>query len=183
MTKYSQQFLNAVGWIFLAEGGYVDNPLDAGGATIFGVSLRYLKAKGKAGDINGDGVVDNLDIRNLTKASASKLYYYDFWMPCQCYELPYPIALCLFDMAVNSGPKKAAMLLQSTVNAKMDGIVGPKTIRAVVSRNADDLVSAYLANRAEFYHHIVRANSSQAVFLGGWFSRLFHLQQHIYKTR
>jgi len=185
MTNYPRTFLKAAAWILTAEGGYVDHPLDAGSATNYGVSLRYLKAKGKAGDINGDAVVDTHDIRCLSEARATKLYYHDFWLACRCDGIPFPIALVLFDMAVNSGPKKAAMCLQSEVNAKMDGIIGPKTIRAVMRYNIRDLTLHFLSRRAEHYHHIVRGNTSQAVFHRGWLNRLFHLQQFIndQKTR
>ena len=70
-TMYSMEQQCALDWIFWAEGGYVDDPDDPGGATRFGISLRLLKKMGKLGDIDGDGDIDADDIRRLSSDSAS----------------------------------------------------------------------------------------------------------------
>lgn len=168
-----------VAWILRAEGGYVDDPDDPGGATRYGISLRYLRGKGGLGDIDGDGVVDADDIRALTEQDAIRFFLDDFWSPCRCDELPDPIAIALADGAVNMGVRRAVMLLQETVHATIDGVIGPQTIGAVHRRGAEGLLPLCLARRARHYHDLVRANSGLAKFLDGWFNRLFLLHAYL----
>jgi lysozyme family protein len=59
-------FNQAVKVILQHEGGYVDNPNDPGGATNYGISLRFLADHPESGDFNGDGEVDAEDIANMT---------------------------------------------------------------------------------------------------------------------
>lgn len=160
----------ALDWIFAAEGGYSDDPDDPGGTTKYGISLRYLKKKGLAfGDIDGDGDIDADDIGAMTREKAAEIYLRDFWDVCRCSELPPEISLAVFDMAVNAGVRTASRLLQEMVRTKVDGVIGEKTIAAAWAHR--DLLSAYEARRALYYHDITIANSKLAKFLKGWFNR------------
>lgn len=170
----------ALDWIFIAEGGEANNPNDPGGHTKYGVSLRYLKSKGKLGDVDGDGDVDDKDISSLTPGLAAPFYMNDYWLPCRCDELPAGVAIAVFDCAVNSGPRAADRLLQQTLKVKVDGKIGPITIKAAHQQSY--VLQRYLGIRARYYHDITLANTSLATFLTGWFNRLFHLQQYILKN-
>lgn len=59
------------------EGGYCDDAGDPGGATKYGVSLRFLRSEGY--DIDGDGDVDVDDVKAVTKAKARELFRKHFW--------------------------------------------------------------------------------------------------------
>ena len=48
------------------EGGYVNDPHDAGGETNFGIAKRWYP---------------DVDIKNLTKEQAKKIYHQDYWSP------------------------------------------------------------------------------------------------------
>jgi lysozyme family protein len=85
-------FDDVMEFIFKWEGGYVDHPDDPGGATNFGISQRSYP---------------DLDIKNLTKEEAKKIYYEDYWLPSGADELIYPDALALMDFAVHSGVYRA----------------------------------------------------------------------------
>ncbi len=172
----------ALRWIFHAEGGYVNDPKDPGGATRYGISLRYLKGKGKIGDIDGDGDIDADDIKDLTKSHAAELYRTDFWDKCRCDELPLPLAIVLFDQAVNTGVTTAIRSLQRHSGSKVDGVIGPKTIKAANNkfrRNPTWFIASYMGRRAKYYHKITIRNAALNKFLRGWFIRLFDLQQFI----
>lgn len=172
----------AIDWIFRAEGGYSDDPSDRGGATRFGISLRYLKTKGSIGDIDGDGDVDAEDIRSLTKDQAARFYKQDFWNKCRCGDLPPAVALIVFDQAVNTGVRTTSRMLQAHVKVRMDGIIGPDTTKAVTRAfraNPTWFISSYMGERAHYYHTISVANSSLAKFTKGWFNRLFELHEYV----
>lgn len=62
------------------EGGYCNDPDDPGGATNYGISLRWLKSLGlNQGDIDRDGDIDASDIRALSKEQAAALFKEKFW--------------------------------------------------------------------------------------------------------
>jgi lysozyme family protein len=156
------------------EGGFVDDPHDRGGATKWGVTIRTLIAKGL--DLNNDGTIDRRDIRDMTPAQALDIYRRDYWIGAVCPPLPAPLALLQFDCAVNQGPGRAARILQKSVGARVDGIIGPATLAAVErawDRAPARLLGEYCARRAVHYSSL-----SQVVRYGlGWFRRLFDAQR------
>lgn len=77
------------------EAGYVNDPLDPGGETKFGISKRAYP---------------NEDIPNLTLGRAHELYQRDYWDKANCDALAWELALVTFDCAVNQGVGYAATL-------------------------------------------------------------------------
>lgn len=125
VTGYSHRYTVAVKKLLRIEGGFVDDPADRGGATKFGVSLRFLQAEG-AFDEDGDGVadfdldmdgdLDRRDIRLLRRSDAVYLYHKCFWQRLDAEVFPAPLGEMLFDQAVNGGLSSAAKLLQRAIN-------------------------------------------------------------------
>lgn len=140
------------------EGGYVNDKLDAGGETKYGVCKRQYP---------------NLDIKNLTIEQASEIYHKDYWVPMNLNNIQSDeLKLQLFDMGVNAGPKKAIQLLQAILDFKFcDGIIGPKTLEAI-TKYSGNIVDDYKLARKQYYNNIVKANPSQARFINGWHSRV-----------
>lgn len=85
MTK-GNGFAAALELLLHFEGGYVNDPNDAGGETKYGISKRAYP---------------NLDIASLTKSDAAEIYLRDYWDACRCSEMPEPLSLSVFDYAVN----------------------------------------------------------------------------------
>ena len=188
-----QNFQNyAVPWITNpdVEGGFSNDASDKGGATAFGISLRYLKNvpdhDGDGfldGDVDHDGDVDIDDIKLLTPQDALQRYHQDFWLAGQCDDMPPAIALCMFDALVQHRPKTARMLLQRGLHVKADGYVGPVTLAAARNTSVDSIIDNFLPDyfsyRSQFYHDLVMLDSSQAKWLRGWLRRMFLLQSYI----
>lgn len=187
IERLSDFSLVAAPWIFDAEGGFVNDAADRGGATKYGISLAFLRlltdADGdgwKDGDLNRDGVVDQNDILWLDKPQAEAIYLRYFWDGARCGELPYYVALPLFDARVNHVPKVAALLVQRALRVTCDGVIGPQTIRAAKACDPDDFLSWYLAYRAQHFADIVRMDSTQARFELGWYRRLMLLHNFVF---
>lgn len=173
------------------EGGFSDHRADPGGATNYGISLRYLLARGDLdhdglpdGDVDGDGDVDVDDIRALSPLDAKHLYHTGFWTPNRLGEVrDQTIATKIFDMCVNMGSRQAWRLVQRACNdhgghLEDDGVVGPKTLHAVNAFADDDespdgpsLLGLIRIQQAEFYEQLVANRPSLEPFLQGWRNR------------
>lgn len=180
-------FEQAIDTILRHEGGYVNNPNDPGGATNYGISLRFLVDFPEYGDINNDGVVNIEDIRNLTPDHAMTIYR-DLWWDRYGYGNinDQTIATKVFDFSVNIGSKRAHTLLQMAINNAFgmnltaDGIIGPATLDVINSCTDGDeeqiLLSAYCDEAYKFYQRLIAKNPKLRVFERGWKRRAYELQ-------
>jgi len=154
MASYDKAFNFVIG----QEGGFVNDPDDPGGMTKYGISKRQYK---------------NLDIRNLTLRNAKEIYRSDYWDRCKCDQLPESIKLAVFDASVNQGVKTAIKLLQRTIGATEDGIIGPETI-GLASSGQSKVLEHYLTERALYYTKINKGGGFKK-YGRGWLRRLFHV--------
>ena len=125
----------AIDWILRFEGGYVNDPNDAGGETKYGISKRSYPQE---------------DIKNLTVDQAKQIYRRDYWERIRGDELPFKLSIIMLDSAVNQGVKTSIKLLQISLNQSVDGIIGPKTMGAAI-RSGDTGAWLYLLQRAKRY--------------------------------
>ena len=116
------------------EGGYVNDPRDAGGETNFGISKRAYP---------------HIDIARLSFLAAERIYWTDYWLKCQCDRLPDGLDLMVMDFAVNAGVSRASKVLQNIVGVSADGIIGSKTLNAVESHTSN--VGAIRKTINEYY--------------------------------
>jgi lysozyme family protein len=147
------------------EGGFVDHPRDPGGMTNLGVTYRtWADWTGKA--------PTEAEMRKLTPAKVAPLYRKRYWDKCRCDDLPPALALCVFDMAVNSGTARAAKYLQKLAGASVDGQIGPATIAAtkayVAKHGVAEAVRAFLNLRRQFYRQL----NTFDTFGRGWLNRV-----------
>ncbi len=198
LGAWSPRYAAAVRKLLKVEGGFVDDPVDRGGATKYGISLRFLvdegaidlDADGRADfDLDGDGDIDGADIRKLTIGDAKYLYHRCFWQRLNADALPRPIGEMMFDQGVNGGLGSARRLLQLAINRclaraasapaqlKVDRAIGTTTIQAmdwVIGWGAlgmPALIDAYRVEVRNRYRAIAAANPSQKRFLKGWLAR------------
>jgi len=156
------------------EGGYANDGQDRGGETKFGISKRQYPG---------------MDIAGLNLATATAIYYRDYWLAPNIDRLPPDIACKVFDTGVNMGPRKAVQLLQHAANAyrpaasqpldgdghspelTIDGVIGPKTLARVAAIPAPDLLRIFRDYQEARYRQIVDRNPPQRRFLAGWLRR------------
>ena len=134
----TEKFKKAVKLILKHEGGYVNHPDDPGGATNVGISKRAFP---------------DVDIKNLTEEKAAEIYKDKYWNLINGVMLPMPVAIHIFDYAVNSGVKRASKTLQNLSNCVPDGVIGPRTLNAVMQLyNASEMmfIEQCRASRMDF---------------------------------
>lgn len=158
------------------EGGakFTNDADDPGGATKYGISLRYLKGKGVIGDFDHDGDVDLYDIKAMTVAQAAELYDIDFWSPCGCEAIHSDrVALMMFDCAVNIGVRSASRILQTASGVvKVDGIVGMDTLYHVNVYDPAALSLKFAELWRSHYDMIIKRNPALRKYKTGWNNRV-----------
>lgn len=143
------------------EGGFVSDPRDKGGPTNLGVTQRVWE------EFIGHAV-DEEAMRALTPADVTPLYRTRYWQKISGDALPAGLDCALFDFAVNSGPRRASLVLQSLLSVKKDGIIGPNTLGAIYAGDASLLNAKLGIARLEF----LRTLPAFATFGRGWTARV-----------
>lgn len=161
------------------EGGYVDNPADAGGVTNFGVTEAVARSTGYAGDM-----------RDLRRSDAAAIYRAIYWNRPgfdQVAQRSPAVAAELFDTGVNMGPSVAATFLQRVLTALNrngkdyadlvpDGKIGGVTIAALtaflnvrgLTAGESVLLAAFNALQGERYIRLAEKSPRNEAFLYGW---------------
>lgn len=162
------------------EGGYNDVEGDSGGATNYGISLRYAKGKPEL-DLDHDGDIDKYDIKMVTPEIAVDCYLEDFLQAPGLDTIDARMQPQCFDISVNAGGKRAVILLQSALSAcgakiHIDGDMGPATRKAVSDALASNTIgftklnNTLVARRIAFYERLAQ-QPKNAKFLKGWKNR------------
>jgi len=147
--------------ILHSEGGFVNNPSDPGGATNLGITIGTLSSwLGRPATV--------ADVQALTPAAVAPIYQANYWTKTSCDSWDAGVDLMVFDEAVNQGPGRAIMTLQTALGVTADGGVGPATLAAAQMENAADIIAKMSAAREAFY----RSLSTFNVFGAGWLNRL-----------
>lgn len=153
--------------VFKSEGGFQNDPKDRGNwtsgvcgqgelrGTKFGISAMSYPY---------------LDIQNLTRDRAKRIYQKDWWDKLQMERFRPAMQYQLFDAAINHGMCNATKMLQSSVGARADGIIGPRTKAAVAGVEVNDLLMIFLAERLSFMTRI----STWSRYGKGWALRIAH---------
>lgn len=149
-------FIEAVTLILSYEGGYVNHPEDPGGETKYGISKRAYP---------------DYDIKNLTREDAMKIYLKDYWLMVRADKLPEDLRLIVFDCAVNQGVSTARRTLQKVLGVKVDGVIGPITLRAAHDSPSTLIIDRYAMER----HHLYTRLSGWQDFGKGWSKRLLEV--------
>ncbi len=152
------------------EGGFSDDPIDRGGATNMGVTIRTWRQVGY--DKDGDQDIDVDDLCLLTREDATmvlKHFYWNRW--CADKIQSQAIASILVDWVWCSG-KWGIVIPQRILGVEEDGIVGRCTLQAVNGSDSRELHHKIFEARLRFIRRIIIRDPSQKRFQRGWINRL-----------
>lgn len=153
------------------EGGFVDDPVDLGGATNMGVTIGTWRQVGY--DKDGDGDIDVHDLKLITKADVVnrvlKPHYWDRWRADEI--INQSVAEILVDWVWGSGVH-GIKIPQRILGVKDDGKVGHVTIAAINARDPRELHAMIWSARYNFLESICKARPSNKRFFKGWVNRL-----------
>lgn len=175
------------------EGGYINDPDDAGGETYKGISrnnfpdwdgwryINTIKAANK-NSVNIDGLLEN---QTTLQDLVLSFYKKEFWDVLNLDNIQdQGIATELFDTGVNMGTYIAAVFLQKALNVlnrnqgdyadlPVTGKVGTLTTEAVnLQKQPGDVLKILNCLQGARYVEICLANPKQEKFIRSWLNRI-----------
>ena len=175
----SADFDSAVNFVLEQEGGYSNHPNDPGGSTNMGITQSTLD------EARQQGIVSCIDVYDLKREEATKIYYENYWKPSNADKMPEPLATIYFDGIVLFGTYTGGILLQRAMESLgqpilVDGIVGPQTLAALneqlkTPEDINALCSKMLDIRQGWHNNDANASS----FIYGWTRRVNDLRDLI----
>ncbi|GAB1415440.1 glycosyl hydrolase 108 family protein [Paludibacter sp.] len=143
------------------EGGYVHDIDDTGGETYKGIS--------RANHTNWSGwtIIDKhkdkqdfpvrLDNDLELQKQIRQFYHANFWMSLKAGSIEnQSIADSVFDFAVNTGINASIRIVQSITGAKIDGIVGQKTLKVLNAVEPDYFLMVFTLTKIKYYISIIK---------------------------
>lgn len=149
--------------IIKKEGGFVNNPADAGGRTDKGISEKSNPAAWADGKVTEEEARAIYQRKYLEGPGFNKIK--DKRLQSQ-----------LVDFGVTSGSYLVIQKLQSILGVPSDGILGPLTLSKLEVLGENDtrkINNLLVAERVKMIGRIVKKDPSQLEFINGWISRCF----------
>lgn len=174
-----------------AEGGFVNDPIDNGGATMYGITLKTFR------ETYGNNKTVN-DLKNITEEQWDNIFKNKFWDKWQADKINnQSIANLLVDWLWGSGGY-GIKIPQQVLGVKADGIVGKLTLMKINDYpNQKELFDKLWNRRLKHFQYIAENSffalknklgrkptdkeikeKTQKRFLNGWINRLkmFHYE-------
>ena len=109
-------FDKALKFVLKWEGYISDDPNDAGGLTIWGISSRsHKKAVLEMKKLIDEGK------KNEAFEICKKIYFEVYWLKAECQHMEYPLNIVIFDTAVNMGRNRAKQLYDEALGSGWRG--------------------------------------------------------------
>jgi lysozyme family protein len=168
-----ERFARCLEFVLKQEGGYADHPKDPGGATNLGITRKTLA---RWRQVSPWWNLPKAAVKALSADEAGKIYQASYWRRVRGAELPAGLDLALFDFAVNSGPMRAIKALQTRLEVKADGDLGPLTLNAIKARIAIEGVGAMIIALCDGRMSFLQRLATFAVFGRGWSRRVAEIR-------
>ena len=165
-------FESAVDYVLRNEGGFVNDPADAGKATNYEITEATLS------DWLGREATDD-EVRALDLRTAKHIYRVLYWNPLFLYDVTsQPIATCVMDAGVLFGTQASARCAQLALASgyasapDVDGVMGPETVAALNTVDPSGFVAAFKQALVTRVAQIVAAHPGDQRFRAGWLDRV-----------
>lgn len=169
-------FKQALQLVLQNEGGYVNDPDDAGGETYKGIA-RKMNSTWK-----GWATIDLMKRKSNFPANLSKnaelqseienFYKVNYWDKLKCSKInDQGVANSIFDFGVNAGTATSALLAQKVTNQTEDGIIGSKSLAAINGMQPEQFLAYFTIAKIARYIKIVKSRPVNQKYFYGWVRR------------
>jgi len=147
------------------EGGFVNDPLDKGGATNMGVTIATFRQF-----FGQERTIDNL--KAITVEQWDYIFKVGYWNRWKADEIKnQSVANILVDWLWLSGAW-GIKIPQRILGVVDDGIVGPKTLTALNASSPKELFDKIKEARVQYINDIIVKTPTNERFRKGWMNRL-----------
>lgn len=148
------------------EGGFSNDPNDAGGATMKGVTLAtFRQYYGQSRSV--------ADLKAITDSQWRHIFKTGYWDKALADSIKsQSVANLLVDWIWMSGVTTPVKNIQRIAGVVDDGQFGPKTLAAVSRMNPRELFERLKEKRVLYYDRIIQLRPANAKFRKGWMNRL-----------
>jgi lysozyme family protein len=167
------------------EGGYVNDPVDRGGATNRGVTIATWNTYAKQ-----FGWPTGVEALKKMTPEQFRFIANSYWIKSGADRILFaPTAIIFAEMfwgSGSAGPRYLQGLLNKYTHAGLvqDGVVGPKTLAVINSYpNPIELFRKLNKDREQYYQNIVVVRPEQQRFLNGWLNRVRELPLYLSKKK
>jgi len=173
------------------EGGYANDPDDAGGETYKGISRVYNPGWAGWGTVdvakNGPNFPESLDENMILQIQVAAYYKDKYWDVNRLDDAAFvqSVGEEMFDTGVNMGVSRAGKFLQKSLNylnrngdlyeeLVVDGKIGPASLSALAMCANDEQVLLSMLNTLQGQHYMnyMDDSPSQKKYARGWFKRV-----------
>ena len=159
-------FVIALRDVLVSEGLWSDDPTDAGGATMKGITLSVYR------EWKRNQYITKEQLKEVSDSDVYNLYKQLYWDKINADNLPAGVDYAVFDAAVNLGVARATKLIQEAVGVTTDGVLGLKSLSAIQAADNKELIEKFSNLKKSFYDSIVEHRPDQIKYLDGWKSRV-----------
>lgn len=102
----------------------------------------------------------------ITNTEVEDLYYNLYWYPISADLMCLPLAVAVFDTAVEYGVRTGLVLLQKTLNSSTsDGLFSTEILELIKLKNSLATAKSYLQNRVSYRFERLKKNSDEFRYL------------------
>lgn len=144
---------------------YTEHPHDRGGPTKGGITIRTLEQWRQRR-------VTRQELERLSKDEALSILERRYVDSNGIHKIQSKLLReQVIDNSVLSGPVLAAKDLQTVLDVEVDGIIGTKTLTALIAQDPRDISNRLAVTRSLRLARFVQKNPEQLTFLVGWMRR------------
>lgn len=172
MTNFEKCFYKLI----KNEGGYVNDPQDAGGETYKGIA-RNRNSKWKGWQIidlakRQSNFPSNLETMTNLQEEIKEFYKLNYWDKVAGDSIvKEDIAHSIFDFGVNAGVGTSILLAQKVLGLEPLGVINNETLEKLNSIESDIFISQFILAKIVRYLAIVKKNPNNKKFFYGWIKR------------
>lgn len=156
-------------WEMARKSGFANDPDDAGGATMVGVTIATYTQYRKANGMPAPSVAQLRGMKYAEWLDILKSMYWDRWKADEI--ASQGVAEMLVDWVWASG-RYGITIPQKVLGVSVDGIVGKKTLEAVNGAEAAVLFAKIKAERVAYIDRICTARPVNRKYRNGWLRRI-----------
>ena len=166
-------YKNIIPFIKMSEGGWTNDPFDAGGETNKGITYKVWKT------IFGDTHDRFIAMKDEDWETIFKTLYWDKILGDQINSQR--IADAIVDWVWGSGQHYPECDVQDILihafeqHIGEDGVFGPATIKSMNSVDEEKLYQAIIVKRFWYLDQVVIAHPTNQRFINGWRNRMYNL--------